>query len=187
MSDQPSERTEESYIARRLWSRPRVDESVAFPMKWNDANCEVLWGMMQDLLDEARARRSMEPTLTAAVIGFSAAATFGVYNVEEHPYAVMALLALSILLGVAVFLKIEAEHRRYQDCRYELHAMARGLAAFLKVTVSDLPYVYRKPVAGKGHHGSLLIVGICILLQLGVAAAYIFFDAQPDSSPSVTP
>jgi hypothetical protein len=152
-------------------------------MRWTTSNCEVLWGMMQDLLDEARARRSMEPTLTAAVIGFSAAATFGVYSVKAQMVAVMVLLGLSILLGVAVFLKIEAEHRRYQDCRYELHAMAHGLAAFLEVTIDELPYVYREPVAGKGHRGSLLIVGTCILLQLLVALAYLVFDAPPGSLP----
>jgi hypothetical protein len=114
----------------------------------------------------------MEPTLTAAAIGFSGAATFGVYSLQSHVPAVVVLITLSILLGLAIVHKIRAEHCRYTDCRREIHEMAPSLAAFLGVGVSDLPYVYRAPLPGKGHRGSLLIVWTCIFLQIGVAIVY---------------
>jgi hypothetical protein len=167
-------------LPKWLWPQPGAAASAAFPIVWTPDNCEVLWGIMQDLLEEGRSRRSMEPTLTAAAIGFSAAATFGVYSVKPQFPAAAILIALSILLGLAVVHKIRAEHCRYIDCRRELHAMAHGLAVFLNVSIHELPYVYRMPVPGKGHRGSLLIVWICILLQVLVAIAYVTMDSPSD-------
>lgn len=155
-----------------LWPQPARSVVRTFPNKWTPENCDILWGIMQDLLEEGRSRRAMEPTLTAAAIGFSGAATFGVYSLESHVPAVVVLITLSILLGLAIVHKIRAEHCRYTDCRREIYDMAPSLADFLDVNVSDLPYVYRAPSPGKGHRGSLLIVWTCIFLQIGVAVVY---------------
>ncbi len=158
---------------------PSKDETMSSP---NKRRVKILqrqaWlAFFVEINTEIRARRVAEYTYTAAAVAAFGALAWGVAALnsqsnKETP-AIAAVVA-TIIIVIAVFLKIMNEHfKHFKRCQESIR-LAREISDAYEITDEQMPSDFRGPVKpGTGHTYSVIVLEVgglgAILFSLSIA------------------